>query len=205
MIDDGWEGVLIVVEETGGRVRRVRRHDPDRRERIAETALELIAERGLEGLSHRAIAERADVSLSSTTYHFADREALIQAALERAAERFASYVGRWAAEHARDTREELAQALADSVMACLGEGRAGAVVEFELYLAALRRPALRAAAGRLTRDGVEAMAPHVGPVVAACIPPVMNGLCLQVMTAPEPVGREEVLAVLRQVLGAAPV
>ncbi|WHM40772.1 TetR family transcriptional regulator [Streptomyces sp. BPTC-684] len=194
-----------MAEEAGRPARRTRRHDPHRRERIAEVAEELIAERGLEGLSHRAIAERADVSLSSTTYHFADREALIQAALERAADRFAAFMRQWAAEHAQDTREELAQALADSVMACVGEeGRSGAVVEFELYLAALRRPALREAAARLTSESVEVMTPVVGPVVAACIPPLMNGLCLQVMTAPEPPGRGQVLEVLRQVLGVAP-
>ncbi|GHG75118.1 ebrA repressor [Streptomyces griseocarneus] len=195
---------MIVANEAERRPRRTRRHDPNRRERIAEVAEELIAERGLEGLSHRAIAERADVSLSSTTYHFADREALIQAALERAADRFAGFVHQWAAEHAQDTREQLAEALADSVMACLGEGRTGRVVEFELYLAALRRPALRETAVRMTRDSVEAMTPVVGPVLAACIPPLMNGLCLQVMTAPEPPGRGQVLAVVRQTLGVAP-
>ncbi|MFD7236281.1 TetR/AcrR family transcriptional regulator [Streptomyces syringium] len=181
------------------RPRRPRRHDPGRRERIAEVAEELIAERGLEGLTHRAIAERADVSLSSTTYHFADREALIQAALERAADRFTAYVHQWARDHAADTPDELAEALADGVMECLGEGRTRAVVEFELYIAALRRPALREAAARLARESVEAMTPVVGPVGAACIPPVMNGLCLQVMTAPEPPTREQILAVIRQI------
>ncbi|WP_431045417.1 TetR/AcrR family transcriptional regulator [Streptomyces sp. P1-3] len=185
-------------------MRRPRRHDPNRRERLIEVAEELIAERGLEGLSHRAIAERADVSLSSTTYHFKDREALIRATLERAADRFAGYVREWAVEHAGDSREQLAEALADGVMDCLREGRTRAMVEFELYLAALRRPALRDVAARLTRDSVEAMTPHVGPEVAACIPPVMNGLCLQVMSAPEPPSRQQVLAVLGRMLGGAP-
>ncbi|MGW7450060.1 TetR/AcrR family transcriptional regulator [Streptomyces sp. NPDC054787] len=182
------------------KTRRTRRHDPDRRTRITEVAEELIAERGLEGLTHRAIAERADISLSSTTYHFADREALIRAALERAADRFADFVRAWAEEYASAGPDQIADALADSVMACLGEGRTSAVVEYELHIAALRRPELREAASLSARVSTEVMAPLVGPVAAATIPPLMTGLCLHVMTAPTPPTRDEVLAILRNVL-----
>ncbi|MFK4066527.1 TetR/AcrR family transcriptional regulator [Streptomyces sp. NPDC029674] len=182
------------------KTRRTRRHDPDRRERITEVAEELIAERGLEGLTHRAIAERADVSLSSTTYHFADREALIRAALERAAERFAGFVRSWVQEHATAGPDRIAEALADSVMACLGEGRTSAVVEYELHVAALRRPELREAAGLSAHVSTEVMTPLVGPVAAAAIPPLMTGLCLHAMTAPTPPTRDEVLTILRHTL-----
>ncbi|QES47906.1 TetR family transcriptional regulator [Streptomyces venezuelae] len=185
--------------------RRTRRHDPNRRERIAEVAEELIAERGLEGLTHRAIAERADVSLSSTTYHFADREALIHAALERASERFAAYVRRWAADNSAATPEQIAESLADSVMACLGEGRTAAVVEYELHVAALRRPGLRPAASLPAQASIEALTPLVGPVASAMIPPLMTGLCLHALTAPAPPRREDVLAILHQALGCGPV
>ncbi|MFD7261225.1 TetR/AcrR family transcriptional regulator [Streptomyces sp. NPDC059874] len=180
--------------------RRTRRHDPNRRERIAQVAEELIAERGLEGLTHRAVAERADVSLSSTTYHFADREALIRAALERAADRFAAFVRQWASDHTGATPEAVAEALADSVMACLGEGRTAAVVEYELHVAALRRPELREAASLSAQTSIEAMTPLLGPVVAATIPPLMTGLCLHAMTAPVPPTREEVLTILTHAL-----
>ncbi|MFC9299271.1 TetR/AcrR family transcriptional regulator [Streptomyces sp. NPDC057011] len=180
--------------------RRTRRHDPNRRERIARVAEELIAERGLEGLTHRAIAERADVSLSSTTYHFADREALIRAALERAADRFAAFVRDWASDHADATPEQIAEALTDGVMACLGEGRTSAVVEYELHVAALRRPDLREAASLPARASTEVMTPLLGPAAAAMVPPLMTGLCLHAMTAPTPPTREEVLAILTHAL-----
>ncbi|MEU9148313.1 TetR family transcriptional regulator [Streptomyces sp. NPDC048349] len=183
------------------KARRTRRHDPNRRERIAEVAEELIAERGLEGLTHRAIAERADVSLSSTTYHFADREALIRAALERASDRFAGFVSQWAEDLATATPERIAEALADSVLSCLGEGRTRAVVEYELHVAALRRPELRESASRPAQASTAAMTPIVGPAIAATIPPLMTGLCLHAMTAPTPPTRTEVLLVLRQALG----
>ncbi|MFG2297982.1 TetR/AcrR family transcriptional regulator [Streptomyces sp. NPDC048603] len=182
--------------------RRTRRHDPNRRERIAEVALEVIADRGLEGLTHRAIAERADVSLSSTTYHFADREALIHAALDLAADRFAAQVRRWAEEFEGLDREQLAERLTDGVLAYIGDDgtRSAAVVEYELHVAALRRPELREAAGRSARATVEALTPHFGPAVAATVPPLMTGLCLHAMTSPATPAREEILTVLRQAL-----
>ncbi len=194
-----------VADGAGARPRRTRRHDPNRQERIIEVVEELIAERGIEGLSHRVVAERADVSLSSTTYYFKDREAMIHAALGRAADRFAASMKAWAAEHAEDTPEQLAEALTDGVMACLGgEGRTMAMTEFELYLAALRRPGLRGVAERLTRHSIEAMTPVVGASVAACLPPLMNGLCLQAMTFPAPPDRAYVLAILRHAVAARP-
>ncbi|MCM6774650.1 TetR family transcriptional regulator [Nocardia sp. CDC159] len=191
--------------ETAARPRRQRRHDPDRPQRIAEVVEELIAERGIEGLSHRAIAERADVSLSSTTYHYKDREALIRVGLQRTVDRFAAYMREWAAEHAGDTPEELADALADAVVAtATGPGRIGAVVEYELYVAALRRPGLRDLAARDTSGTIEALTPLVGPVRAAALQAAMNGLCLQSMAAPTPPDRAEIRAVLGLILGVSP-
>ncbi|MFG1791221.1 TetR/AcrR family transcriptional regulator [Nocardia sp. NPDC049149] len=184
--------------------RRPRRHDPDRAERIAEVVEELIAERGIEGLSHRAIAERADVSLSSTTYHFKDREALIRAGLQRTADRFAEYMAGWAAEHAHDTPAQLTDALTDAVLYCCGEGRTASTVEYELFLAALRRPELRDTAARLEQEGTAAMTPVVGPVAAAAIQAVMNGLCLQAMTSPAPPARAEIRQVIAYVVDAKP-
>lgn len=190
----------MAAHKTTATGRRPRRHDPDRAERIAEVVEQLIAERGIEGLSHRAIAERADVSLSSTTYHYKDRESLIRAGLQRTADRFAEYMAGWAAEHAADTPEQLIDGLTDAVLYCCGEGRAQSTVEYELFLAALRRPELREAAARLGQEGTKAMTPVVGAVAAATIQAVMNGLCLQAMTMPEPPSREEIRAILAHVV-----
>lgn len=50
------------------------------RERILDATLELIATDGLDAVRHRRVAEMAGVSPGSTTYHFASREDLIEAA-----------------------------------------------------------------------------------------------------------------------------
>ncbi|WP_084733173.1 TetR/AcrR family transcriptional regulator [Sphingobium chungbukense] len=42
----------------------------DTRKRIIEGAIRVLADQGIAGITHRAIARAADVSLASTTYHF---------------------------------------------------------------------------------------------------------------------------------------
>jgi TetR/AcrR family transcriptional regulator, regulator of biofilm formation and stress response len=44
-------------------------NDPERQQRIAEAAIQVVADRGVEGLTHRAVAAGAEVPLGSTTYY----------------------------------------------------------------------------------------------------------------------------------------
>jgi TetR/AcrR family transcriptional regulator, regulator of biofilm formation and stress response len=55
---------------------RARRHDPDRKNRIVDAAIEVIAGQGVAGTTHRLIAAAADVPLGSLTYHFSSLEEL---------------------------------------------------------------------------------------------------------------------------------
>ncbi|MCP1412382.1 TetR/AcrR family transcriptional regulator [Paenarthrobacter sp. A20] len=63
--------------------RRRRRFDPNRRDRIAEAALEVVAEYGVAESSLRRIAVKADVPLGSLTYHFTGLQDLLATAFER--------------------------------------------------------------------------------------------------------------------------
>lgn len=60
-----------------------RRPAEDVRRAIIDAAIVQVGAHGVDELTHRAIAQTADVSLSSTTYHFASKGAIIAAALER--------------------------------------------------------------------------------------------------------------------------
>jgi len=52
-----------------------------RREHILRATLELIGERGSDAVTHRAVAERAGLPLSATTYWFDSKDELLQEAL----------------------------------------------------------------------------------------------------------------------------
>ena len=59
-----------------------RRSSEQIRAAIAQAAIDVVGAGGLGALTHRAVAAEAQVSLSSTTYHFASRHDIIAAAIE---------------------------------------------------------------------------------------------------------------------------
>lgn len=56
------------------------------RDLLVESTVQVVAERGLRGLTFRAVAERAGVNNSLVAHHFGTREALLAAALDWAVE-----------------------------------------------------------------------------------------------------------------------
>lgn len=60
-------------------MRRGIANDPERKTRIAQAALDVIAESGIRAATHRTIAARADVPLGSVTYHFRTLEDVLVA------------------------------------------------------------------------------------------------------------------------------
>ncbi|OAR25362.1 transcriptional regulator [Streptomyces sp. ERV7] len=178
-----------------------RRYDPKRRvEEITAATEQVIAERGIEGLTHRAVAERAGVPLGATTYHFATKDDLITAALQRAVDRYAAYLTDWVAQRPDLSPGQLAVLLTDVLMGCFGPQRDQQVMEFELYLAALRRPALRPIADRFIELSVDALRPYVDEVTARTAAVATNGLTLQGLAGTTPPSRGEVEDILRRIL-----
>ena len=69
---------------TGGQqTEGVRRNDPGRRDRIIDACLDVIAEVGVAGTSHRRVADAAGVPLGSMTYHFTGMNELLHEAFTR--------------------------------------------------------------------------------------------------------------------------
>ncbi|MFI6566544.1 TetR/AcrR family transcriptional regulator [Streptomyces sp. NPDC050534] len=156
-----------------------RRYDPDRRQRIIDAAIRVVGDKGLAGLSHRSVAAEADVPLGSTTYHFKTLDELMVAALRQANEGFAKVVAAHGA--LADARGDLAADLARILGEWLSGDRTGVELEYELYLAALRRPALRPVAAEWCEDLAERLALHTDAVTARALVALMDGICLQVL------------------------
>src|SRR5436309_3619114 len=61
------------------------RRGVERREAILRAAIAVVGEQGSEALTHRAVAQRASVPLSATTYYFDSKEELFREAMGLAA------------------------------------------------------------------------------------------------------------------------
>ncbi|GAA4119680.1 MULTISPECIES: TetR/AcrR family transcriptional regulator [Streptomyces] len=175
-----------------------RRYDPDRRRRIIDAAIRVVAARGIAGLSHRTVAAEADVPLGSTTYHFKTLDELLVAALRQANEGFATAVRDCVRldEPGADLAVELARLMGE----WLTGDRARAELEYELYLAALRRPALRPVAAEWTDSVAELLARHTDPVTARGLVAVMDGICLQALLTGGPYDESQARDLLARLL-----
>ncbi|AEN08646.1 MULTISPECIES: TetR/AcrR family transcriptional regulator [unclassified Streptomyces] len=137
---------------------------------IADTALTLLAERGMRGLTHRAVDERAGLPQGSTSNHARTRQALLESAVLRLAELEARVLAPGLLPEPPpgpqgDGARPPAAALAQALHAYL-TGRTDLLVcRYELALEATRRPELRAffdAAGRRFREPLVALMTAAG-------------------------------------------
>ncbi len=172
--------------------------DRERPRLIALAALDVVAEKGVEGLTHRAVAAVANIPLGSTTYHFKTLDDLLAAAIVEAKKATDADLAEWAAKLGADT--DLVQSVADYVMHALIHHWDRTVVEHELYMASLRRPQLQS----LSREWDEAfpavLSEHTDAVTAQTVAMVVDGMFVRAVIHGMP-SRVEVEAVLRRLLG----
>lgn len=127
-----------------------------RRELLLEATVDVIAERGIAGVTHRAVAAEASVPLSSTTYFFDSLESMIGQAIAHAMD--AEFV------RLQEFRALLGSgdlALEDAIDAFVdlvrGQSDERTIAQFEMYLFASRRPGLQPVVDRI-RDETRAIA-----------------------------------------------
>ena len=157
-----------------------------RRDALLDAVLRVIAEVGVDAVTHRRVAEVAGLPLASTTYWFESKEHLLTAALERAADRDISRLRALLGE----TPEHAPDPLGLAVEAVLGPSedstkappsgaadnstkapppgaadnstyasRGWLLATYALVLEAARRPALRDVTTRWTDAYLEALPP----------------------------------------------
>ncbi|MFE3886849.1 TetR/AcrR family transcriptional regulator [Streptomyces lydicus] len=177
-----------------------RRYDPDRRQRIIDAAITVVGERGIAGLSHRAVAAAADVPLGSTTYHFATLDELLVAALRQSNGVFLDGFARWVEGIA--PAAPLAEEVARLVEETLSGDRGRMELEYELYLAALRHEAVRPIAAACLDEMVHLLGARIGDMrTARTVVALTDGLVLQHLLTGRPFDPGAVRAGLAGVLG----
>jgi DNA-binding transcriptional regulator YbjK len=122
------------------------RENNARRLLLLHTTLRLIADEGIDAVTHRSVADAAGVSLGSTTYWFASRQDMLRQALEHFArleieglhEHLAPIRGR------RLSRKRLVDEFTELLLPQLGSERWRTVAQYAFMQEAARRPALEA-------------------------------------------------------------
>jgi DNA-binding transcriptional regulator YbjK len=170
-------------------VRPVRRHDPGRADRIVDAALDVIAEHGVPNTTHRLIAAAADVPLGSLTYHFTSLEDLRARAFTRHAERMAvAYEAHFRGVQGVD---DVVEAVTDLVHGDAGADPRDWAIAYELYLAALRDPALRTVTESWMRRSRSVLERFVDPTTARGVDALIEGLVMHKILSTDPVSREQ--------------
>jgi DNA-binding transcriptional regulator YbjK len=180
-----------------------RRYDPERKARIVDAAVDVIARYGVAGTTHRRIAAAADVPLGSLTYHFAGLRDLLALAFRRHAER----MSRVYAAHFDGvrTREQFTDAVTDLIDGAAGADSGDWAVAYELYLAALRDPALRAITESWMRTSRAVLERFVDPTTARGVDALIEGLVMhRTLSTTAAVSRADVRTIVARVVGMTP-
>jgi DNA-binding transcriptional regulator YbjK len=172
-------------------------HRGNRRELLADAAIEVLAREGSRGLTHRAVDREAQVPQGTTKNYHPSRESL-----------FLAIAGRMADQHAEAVRQLREQtpdgvthadviALYVAVLRRMGAGgRSQFLALFELHLEAVRSPEVRAALGEMTLANVDS-AVHVHAAAGvrmdrrggALLDAGLLGLAMTTLSLPEDVVR----------------
>jgi DNA-binding transcriptional regulator YbjK len=121
-----------------------------RREHLLDAAITLLGEGGIHALTHRAVDARAGLPAGSASNHFRTRDALLDAVVERFAERERAAWEEIAMRMYPTTPLELAQVLVTAAKAATGRLRTLTLARYAILVEAGIRPAVRA---QLTATG----------------------------------------------------
>ncbi|MFD7968097.1 TetR/AcrR family transcriptional regulator [Streptomyces clavifer] len=172
-------------------------NDPGRRDRIVEAALDVIAEYGVTGATHRRIADAAGVSLGSMTYYFEGRQQLLVEVFTRLAESMSARY-REPLEAAGNV-EEARAAVVEIICGTHWGSPRELVLSYELYAFASRNPALLDVMRSWMRASRASLSRHFDARTARALDALVEGVSIHNSMDAEPMSRQDVAAVVRAV------
>jgi DNA-binding transcriptional regulator YbjK len=165
-----------------------------RRLLLLQTTLRLIADEGIDAVSHRSVAEAAGVPLGSTTYWFTSRQDMLRQALEHFGrleieslrEHLAGVLGR------RLSRTRLVDEFTELLLPQLRSQRWRTVAQYAFMQEAARQPELQSVCREWTKAWEQALAEMFGSLDAAepdiearMFLAMLDGLLLEQLAAPD--------------------
>lgn len=188
----------MATNETVPRKRVRGPNDPGRRARIMRAAITVIAEYGVEALTHRKVAEAANVPLGSTTYYFTSLDQLVEATMNEAVLHSVTRAREWEDNLPQDA--DLSAAVADFVATSVAEQRERTIAEHNLYAIALHRPRLRSVATAWDDAFAEPFVARTDTVTGHMLSTLVCGLQMQVVLREEEFDRDKLAALVRHTL-----
>lgn len=170
------------------------------REALLEATVRVVAERGLSGLSFRAVAEMAGVNNTLISHHFGTKDALLHEAV------------RWATTRAirlsdLSATETIDADFAASLVALVAGEPHLQLFQYEFVLASRRMPELRAEAVELYEGYVEALAQALrrqghenAQTLARAVFAALDGLVFQQLTVVDGAAARDAIECIGQLL-----
>jgi DNA-binding transcriptional regulator YbjK len=174
-----------------------RRKGEERRRLLREATMRVVGRGGVAAVTQRAVAAEAGMTPSLVSYHFPTVEGLLSATLAAVNDSYVAALARCAED------DDPVRALAELVAVHAAERTDALAAEYELFLQAARRPALRAEWVRWTAALDALLAPLVPDrTVRAAVAAGVDGLFLRCWCDPAPWSAAAVEDVLRALLPA---
>ena len=127
-----------------------------RRNELADTAIDIVARHGLHGLSHRAVDEQAAVPRGTTSNYFRSREDLVAATIQRIVDLHFALIAELRTQHERKPSAlSMADFLGDVVDLALTQFPGRYIAMLELALESTRKPELRAEIDRIADEAMK--------------------------------------------------
>ena len=160
--------------------------DPERKDRIIEACLTVIAERGVAGTSHRVVAAEAHVPLGSMTYYFDGMHDLLHQAFAARME---------SAANADEACEVIAASIEHDSLASPNELNIG----LEFYTLAARDPSFRDISDRWMASIQYSMAQYFDAETVILLDAMIEGLTLHRALGGEPKDPQPILDGVRRI------
>ncbi|MER6174295.1 TetR/AcrR family transcriptional regulator [Streptosporangium sp. NPDC001681] len=182
----------------------------ERRDRLRDAAIEVLAREGGRGLTHRAVDHEATLPEGTAKNYFATRDALLQAAAERCVQRY------WADLEQAGTagiqgREQLVGLLRELLDRAVTVNRSRVLAYLELHAEAARRPQVQATLAELNQADLAlhlrvqqaaglAATPRGAAIVTMCVSTALTYLLTQPPQVLKAYGLDDLDAFLRDLI-----
>ncbi|MFI6350288.1 TetR/AcrR family transcriptional regulator [Streptomyces sp. NPDC050560] len=177
-------------------------NDPGRRERILDAALDVVAESGVHGTTHRKIAARADVPLGSVTYYFDGLDDLLAQAFARLADTM-SHLYRATLRRA-STEAEAEAAVVELICGPAYAAPREMTLIFEMYAYANHHARVAETTRTWLRRSHESLALHFAPGVSHALDVLIEGWPMHRVFGDRPLDRRLVARTVHAIVDAHP-